>query len=157
MYKLHPLDPGAVIVIETGACIPNDPRNVDWVRYQQWLAKGNTVAPSRTRAEQQEYVAELIEAEADRRIDAATSANPRDKRKSLAHAIRLIRKEAKGNASPEDVAALDKQEAVADHIDAVESLSDSSALWIRSEVPTNVELEDFDPVNDISWPTPPEG
>ena len=65
MYKIHPLGDG-VIVIETGACIPEDPRNVDWIKYQQWLAKGNTVAPSRTRAELQVYVEELMLVSASR-------------------------------------------------------------------------------------------
>ena len=156
MYKAHPLGEG-VIVIETGTCIPEDPRNVDWIKYQQWLAKGNTVAPSRTRAELQVYVEELIEEEAGRRIDAVTSANPREKRKTLARAIKLIRREVKGKASVEEIFELDVQEAIADYIDVIEEFAYSNIGWTKSEAPTNEKLEAFNPGTDIDWPTPPEG
>lgn len=156
MYKLHPLGIG-VISTETGACIPNDPKNTDWVMYQQWLVQGNTVAPSRTRDEQQTHVAELIEEEANSRVDAATSENPREKRKTLARAIKLSRREAKGVASAEEIAELDNQEAISEYIDEVASLADSRVSWIKSEVPTGAELETFDPKVGVSWPNPPMG
>lgn len=28
------------------ACIPPDPRNMDWAEYQKWLAAGNTPQPA---------------------------------------------------------------------------------------------------------------
>jgi hypothetical protein len=33
-----------VIRTEDSAFIPNDPDNLDWVRYQEWLEKGGTPA-----------------------------------------------------------------------------------------------------------------
>ncbi len=51
MYKLRETQSLGVIRIADGAFIPNDPRNVDWREYQEWLAKGNTPLPAYTPAE----------------------------------------------------------------------------------------------------------
>ena len=34
-----------------GACIPNNPNNKDWRKYQKWLAAGNTPNPEFTKDE----------------------------------------------------------------------------------------------------------
>ena len=38
-------DENVIFCITTGAGIPNDPENVDWQAYQEWLAAGNTPLP----------------------------------------------------------------------------------------------------------------
>lgn len=43
MYKL--ID-GGVILLATGATIPEDPTNADWQEYLAWVALGNTPAPA---------------------------------------------------------------------------------------------------------------
>ena len=48
MYKLTE---GGVIRITDNAFIPDDPANVDWQEYQEWLAQGNTPQPQYTFAE----------------------------------------------------------------------------------------------------------
>jgi hypothetical protein len=42
-YSLTASD--AVIRNEDGAFIPNDPRNQDWIEYQEWLADGGVPDP----------------------------------------------------------------------------------------------------------------
>lgn len=39
------VNPDCIKRLPDGACIPNDPDNVDWQAYQQWLAAGNTPLP----------------------------------------------------------------------------------------------------------------
>ena len=41
MYKLTKI-PNIVQRLSDGAFIPNDPKNRDYIAYQQWVAAGNT-------------------------------------------------------------------------------------------------------------------
>jgi len=50
-YKL--LESGGVKNLETGAFIPNDPGNIDWQKYQEWLSEGNTPELTETPEEEQ--------------------------------------------------------------------------------------------------------
>lgn len=34
-----------ILRLPDGASIPNDPQNIDWQAYQEWLAAGNTPLP----------------------------------------------------------------------------------------------------------------
>lgn len=44
MYKLK--SDGGVMRLNDGASIPNDPKNRDWRKYQEWLAEGNLPDPA---------------------------------------------------------------------------------------------------------------
>lgn len=43
-YQLAETD-GTVIRTADGACIPNDPANLDWIEYQAWLDDGGVPDP----------------------------------------------------------------------------------------------------------------
>lgn len=54
IYTLITDGSGSVILDATGQHIPNDPLNADWIRYEAWVAQGNTADPeSRTLAQAQ--------------------------------------------------------------------------------------------------------
>ena len=42
---LDAIDPNIILRDKDGAFIPADPRNRDYVAYQEWLTKGNTPKP----------------------------------------------------------------------------------------------------------------
>ncbi|MDH4320858.1 MAG: hypothetical protein OEV73_05090 [Desulfobulbaceae bacterium] len=152
MYKRSDSDE-FIVNTETGAHIPANPYNADWQRYQAWLAEGNTPGPAYSLDELMAKVSLAIEDEANTRVDAATSSDPRAKRKALAKSIRLLRKELKGTASPSDLAYLNAQEAVVEYIEALEATAAVNIAWVQNPARTEAELEAFDPASSITWPT----
>lgn len=151
MYRISQNGNGVVDL--TGANIPADPRNSDWRRYQAWLADGNTPDPAYTLDELRAKVATAIAAEANTRVDAETSNDPRAKRKALAKSIRLLRKEQKGTATQSDLDYLNAQEAVAEYIESLEVTAATNIAWAQDPARTEAELTAFDPATDITWPT----
>jgi hypothetical protein len=66
IYTLITDGSGSVIHDATGIFIPNDAQNADWIRYQAWVALGNTADPeSRTLAEAQAQARGRIHAEGE--------------------------------------------------------------------------------------------
>lgn len=72
-------------------------------------------------------------------------ASTRNKMKALSRAAKLIRKEAKGNASAEDIAELDAFEALEDGTDAIQDAADA----IKDQIDIDV---DYDYINSPLWP-----
>lgn len=79
MANLYKLFSNGVKRKADGACIPNDPSNKDWVKYQQWLAEGNTPDP--------EYTQEELDQQA---IDAEVQALTIDLKRALVWQFRMI-------------------------------------------------------------------
>ena len=65
MYKLT--NTPSVIRLTDGACIPAEPTNTDFIKYQKWLAAGNTPQP--TDAKTEEQIIEEYQAAVQKRLD----------------------------------------------------------------------------------------
>lgn len=82
-YKLNKY--GGVIRMPDGAMIPECPDNVDWRKYQEWLAEGNRPQPA--------YTPEELEAKQKAEEEAAREALIQTKMRELA--ISELKKEGK--------------------------------------------------------------
>ena len=149
-YRLHE---DGVLRQADNAFIPNDPQNCGWKIYQQWLAEGNTPDPEYTLDELKDKVASAIIDEANTRVDAVTSNDPRAKRMSLAKAIKRINKKLDGNANQADLDYLAAQATIADHLENIEATAATNIAWAQDPARTEAELTAFDPATDITWPT----
>lgn len=150
-YKIYG---SGVIRNVDGAAIPNDDRNSHWQAYQEWISQGNTPDPEFTIDELRARANLMIEEKANSLIDSSTSHNPREKRKSLARSIRLLRKELKGTATQGDIDELDINESISNYIDSVGLSASDGISWVNDQARTTKELESFDPAINITWPTP---
>lgn len=91
------------------------------------------------------YAKRAIKAEAKRRI---LSGTPEWKqRNQLARSIRLSRKEARGNATPAEVAELDNLESARDTLDAVRAASNAA----EAAIDAMTTIEDVDSYDTGGW------
>ena len=98
-----------------------------WDDYAAWLGQGNVPDPLFTTDELRAKLVRDIEEEMNGRTDAA-SGNDRQKRKQLMKGLRLIRKEANGQATEADLTKLNQLEAQAQYIDDLEAVVVEVAL-----------------------------
>lgn len=152
-YKLH--NSGGVIRAADNALIPPDEGNCGWKIYQQWLGEGNTPDPEFTIDELRNLAIANISEVSNGRIDAVIGSDTRGKLTKLMSGTLLTRKEAKGQASPQEVAALDELQNTALYVQACQAEAETWTTWANDPSRTYEDLKVFSPQTDITWPTAP--
>ena len=97
-----------------------------------------------------------VKIEADKRIliinpDWSAGNHAQKQRNALMRALKLARKEQKGNATAEEITELDALEAVGDAIDTVRDASDTVEAEIEA-LTTVEDVSNFDIENNPAWP-----
>jgi hypothetical protein len=125
----YTINPNGGVIRDDGACVPEEPTNIDWQEYQDWLFAGNTAdVPPPAPFDPFE-----VQRECGRRIYLNASDNAQ--KNMLANFV-------SGTLTPED------QQAFKD-----------GTAWIRSmqeTCRTLIATEDWDYTLDSKWPAVPE-
>jgi len=142
---------GGYLDMESGAIIPDDPRNRHYRAVREWIDAGNTpLADVPSVAE----LASAIEREAGRRIIQVTGGDVRQKQ-MLARSNELLLKRLNGEdwtaAEQEEVTAMAEVNAWAKsvHQAAADAIGGLDAL-------TDQERMDYDAAVDVVWPAAPQ-
>jgi hypothetical protein len=127
------------------------PDSNGWVELQKWLSDGNMAAPKFTIGQLRSSVKEAVAAEGRRRIDSYGPQDSRAQRRSLARAIKLVRREAKGQLG--DTTELDTLEGIGNKIEENEQIIESVSGYLDglTDESDRNELKLYDPVNDPGW------
>ena len=125
-YKLT-RNPDAIIRTSDGACISKG--SSDWRKFEAWLDDGNSPLPAETDDEIKLRKSHETDSLMNQKIAVIM---PESK------IVKLIRKEAKGNASQNDI----------DNLDAVDAVKDASDL-IKDQIETN---SNYDHIDSPLWP-----
>ncbi|MBL4901116.1 MAG: hypothetical protein JKY62_00500 [Desulfocapsa sp.] len=124
--------------------------------FKDYLAHGGQVDPWRT-------VEEILEAalaekrqelrdEKNRRVAAVIgSSDSRKKDKILARTIKLLRRETKNKATPQEVAELDSMEALDDLLDDLDNDLDTAEAWLEDPARTLEQIQGYDVVTEPGW------
>lgn len=107
--------------------------------------------------QKEKVVADLVErvdAESSRRTAELNNAvrNRGKQMVSVAAAIRILRKETKGNATGPEIAKLNALESIAEDSEAIDTAAEAAVAYIKDPLRTQAELDNYDPGNDPSWP-----
>lgn len=124
--------------------------NRDYQSLLKWIENGGILAPSETDAEILERKKNKVDALADEKIlatmpGADASNHIKKKLKAISRASKLIRKEAKGNASAGDIAELDALESLEDTVEAITEAAEAIKVLLEGDL-------DYDYGNSDQWP-----
>jgi len=125
-------------------------------KYSEIISSGDPILPWKSEEDLKEYklFGKLRElgVEYTKRVEDATG-NPTasDTTKNLSKQMKLIRKEAKGNASQGDIDYLDEKDILDDSLDYLDTTNDEAEQYLEDPTRTLQEIEDYDVVSDPNW------
>jgi len=93
-----------------------------------------------------------LDAEYKLRVEGAMGIlTEQDLNKDRSKQMKLIRKEAKGNATQADLDYLDEKDILDETLDSLDSKNDSAEAYLEDPIRTLGEVQDYDVVNDPNW------
>lgn len=149
---------GTMIVKQDGNLhIPNDPRNADWQKFQEWVANGGIPDPWKTEEERQTHFLQEklveLEGELDKRFQTAINST------SLFNMVRamqrymvLLRMETKGTIPQNRIPYLDNIDSIVIEIEILENRYDAAKAWLEDPTRTVEEIKGFDVLVNPNWP-----